>query len=177
MAFEVYPYTNFHDLNLDWIIQKFKEWGAEWAEVKELFDNFSADLTDIYNRLDNYGLRIEGLEVVVDRHTDEISRLGRQIAILNSQLDYELGLIEDNYTELRAQIDTIAEASQLHMYSPFTGEYVTLETVINELADFHLANAITAGDYDAVQITAGAYDALDLTAIEYDSNATAYIHL
>lgn len=28
-VFEQFPYTNFHDLNLDWALQKLKEWDTE----------------------------------------------------------------------------------------------------------------------------------------------------
>lgn len=54
------------------------------------------------------------------------------------------------------------------MTSPFTGETVRLEVVINELASLHKDDALTAGEYDALAIDADYYDSLDLTAFDYD---------
>lgn len=55
-----------------------------------------------------------------------------------------------------------------YMTSPFTGETVRLEIVINELASLHKDDALTAGEYDALSIDADYYDSLDLTAFDYD---------
>lgn len=54
------------------------------------------------------------------------------------------------------------------MYSPFTGDYVPIITVINELAFLHRSDALTAAEYDALQLTAADYDAEDITAYDYD---------
>lgn len=47
MSFEVFPYTNFHEMNLDWLIEKMKELVKEWMdvdkkweEIRELIENF-----------------------------------------------------------------------------------------------------------------------------------------
>lgn len=63
-----------------------------------------------------------------------------------------------------------------HMYSPFTGVWSTLQTVINEIIDFSdRAHSITAGDFDAAELTAGEFDALDMYAYTFDFNAADII--
>lgn len=62
-----------------------------------------------------------------------------------------------------------------YMTSPFTGEYVRLEIVINELASLHKSDALTASEYDALDITAAYYDGLDLTAYQYDWNGKTLV--
>ena len=63
-----------------------------------------------------------------------------------------------------------------HMYSPFTGLWSTLQTVINEIIDFSdRAHSITAGDFDAAELTAGEFDALDMYAYTFDFNAADII--
>lgn len=57
-----------------------------------------------------------------------------------------------------------------YMTSPFTGEYVKLEIVINELASLHRAFALTAQEYDLKDLTAEDYDLLLLSAYDYDWN-------
>ena len=58
-----------------------------------------------------------------------------------------------------------------YMYDPFTGDYVPLQTVIEELANLHKENPITAEEYDALDITAEDYDALEIGAKDYDFRA------
>lgn len=54
-----------------------------------------------------------------------------------------------------------------HMYSPFTGDYVTVQTVIMELAHLHMGG-VTAEYYDGLELTAEEYDNKELTAFQYD---------
>ena len=62
-----------------------------------------------------------------------------------------------------------------YMISPFTGEMVRLEVVINELASLHKTDALTATEYDVKDLTAAYYDALDLTAYDYDWNGKTLV--
>lgn len=62
-----------------------------------------------------------------------------------------------------------------YMTSPFTGQYVRLQVVINELASLHKSDALTASEYDALDITAAYYDGLDLTAYQYDWNGKTLV--
>ncbi len=62
-----------------------------------------------------------------------------------------------------------------YMVSPFTGEMVRLEVVINELASLHKMDALTASEYDAKDLTATYYDGLDLTAYDYDWNGKTLV--
>lgn len=55
-----------------------------------------------------------------------------------------------------------------YMYSPFTGEWVTLQTVINELAAIHRAYSLTATELDALDKTVSEYDAYEYTAFRFD---------
>lgn len=43
--FENFPYTNFHDLNMDWILQKVKELAAEFAALNKDNAKFKSDTT------------------------------------------------------------------------------------------------------------------------------------
>lgn len=62
-----------------------------------------------------------------------------------------------------------------YMVSPFTGEMVRLEVVINELASLHKTDTLTATEYDAKDLTATYYDSLDLTAYDYDWNGKTLV--
>lgn len=82
--------------------------------------------------------------------------------LLLSAYDY------DNYGKTLIQLSGYYKNPWHYMTSPFTGEYVPLETVINELASLHKDDALTATEYDTLDITATYYDSLDLAAYDYD---------
>lgn len=47
--FRQFPYTNFHDLNLDWLLDEMKKLITEWAEYHEKLDKLYNDITDAFN--------------------------------------------------------------------------------------------------------------------------------
>ena len=91
-----------------------------------------------------------------------------------SQYD-SLGLTASEYDALNLsarEYDTLGykllyKDPDHYMLSPFTGEYVPLQEVIDKLAQFHM-EGLTASEYDAKDLTATAYDDLELTAFNYD---------
>ena len=78
----------------------------------------------------------------------------------------------DLYGAKRFRID-----SNLYMHSPFTGEYVFYQDVINQLAELHFNNPITASEFDALLITVTAFEAKALSAYTFDSNAKTALKL
>lgn len=57
----------------------------------------------------------------------------------------------------------------LYMYSPFTGEWMSMKQVILQLADFHL-DAVTAQELDDAMVTAEEFDNGNVTGYEFDSS-------
>lgn len=54
----IYPYTDFHELNLDWFLAQFKELVSDWEtfehDMTEEWDNIKNDWTTLYNYVHNY---------------------------------------------------------------------------------------------------------------------------
>ena len=170
MVFENFPYTNMHDLNLDWIIKKVEGWSVEWAEVKQAYEEFAYDLSTIEAQL-------EQLQLTADDHTLQIQNLNGLVAQdmndlhqLKTNLDVAFNTLDNILSNMEGRIEAIETNATFYMYSPFTGQYEPLSQVIMELASFHLEDALTAAEYDALDMTAGYYDGKDLTAIQYDSS-------
>lgn len=170
MAFEQLPYSNFHDLNLDWIIQQVKEWAAEWDSVKRAFEELDLDFKDVENRLTALEASDVRLSAAVNNLRLTVEQLNNKVIILNSRVTELRNTVSDNYTELDGRVTELEESQVLYMFSPFTGEYEPLPDVITELAQFHLEDALTASEYDALDMTAAYYDAKVLTAYQYDSS-------
>lgn len=78
----------------------------------------------------------------------------------------------DLYGEKRFRVD-----SNLYMHSPFTGEYVFYQDVINQLAELHFNNPITASEFDALLLTVTVFEAKALSAYTFDSNAKTALKL
>ena len=78
----------------------------------------------------------------------------------------------DLYGAKRFRVD-----SNLYIHSPFTGEYVFYQDVINQLAELHFNNPITASEFDALLLTVTAFEAKALSAYTFDSNAKTALKL
>lgn len=78
----------------------------------------------------------------------------------------------DLYGAKRFRVD-----SNLYMHSPFTGEYMFYQDVINQLAELHFNNPITASEFDRLLLTVTAFEAKALSAYTFDSNAKTALKL
>lgn len=148
-------------------------------------EQFLHDLPDLENVI--VWNPITGSETTINKALSDLYTISRTDGLTAEEYDgLELTAEEYDDLELEAfEYDTYAKATLgrwgiyknplYYMYSPFTGEYVTIISVINELASYHMVGAITAADYDAKEITAGDYDALDLTAYDYDFHASTLL--
>ena len=145
------------------------------AKIEELIASIP-DLTtvNVYNPVRNNLLTT--IQVAVDDLYDVIARR----EALTAQ-DYDnAGLTAQEYDALNLSaydydmfgsrfIAGEVDPSNLeYMFSPLSGTWMPVRSVVLELAKFHLTG-ITAGDYDALVLTAEAYDAKNITAYEFDS--------
>lgn len=155
----------------------------EWVEAR--LQQFINELPDLENVI--VWNPIKGKETTINQALSDLYSISRTDGLTAEEYDsMELEAGDYDSLDLTAwEYDTYAKATLgrwgiyknplYYMCSPFSGEYVPITTVINQLASFHMDEAITAGAYDAKEITAGDYDALDLTAYNYDFHATALL--
>lgn len=161
------------------LVLKYYYLGKDYTDFKiqELINSLP-ELTTVYvfNPIKGH---ITTLQVAIN----DLYDLGRPYGITAKEYD-ELLLTASEYDALEItalEYDLYAtkileEAGLIknkwhYMYDPFTGDYVPLQTVINELADLHKENPITAAEYDALEITADDYDGREITAQNYDFKA------
>ena len=83
-AFEFFPYTNFHELNLDWLLRKVREYIERFEKLdgdfKKLQDNFDDLKTWVESFID------EGLKDAVDAKLDEWLEDGTIEALVNGEV-------------------------------------------------------------------------------------------
>lgn len=79
-AFEHFPYTNFQDLNLNWLLSKVKEYGDSIGD----FENELNEAVDLFNALKNNVIEL-GSEI--NTINDHISDLTQSISIIVDNLE------------------------------------------------------------------------------------------
>lgn len=186
-----YPYSNVHELNLNWIINQLKTLENEVYAVIELSKNWESEVNKLNDRMlaiEEENLKLRRLyETFSQEIRQEFNTLRNeqivQFEILKDSIDSRFATLQNNieitlndFNErilyLNKKLDTTLEnlPSLIFITSPFTGETENIVDVINELASSQRIEALTALEYDNLELTAIAYDNYELTAYEYDWN-------
>ena len=100
--FENFPYTNFHELNLDWLLQKMKELAAEQKTLEEAMD----ELEYTIHHLDVDQAVVETLNNMLadgtlgDLMAEAIAEYESQIGNIIAQQNQEIGVIKARVDEI-----------------------------------------------------------------------------
>lgn len=157
-----YPYTDFHELNLDYILKKMKELEADLdglleeavrqatenaeAYVDEKLADVIAQFNQLKNDVDALSDQFEGLETAFDAFTALVDRkieviqntLDSRIAGVNARTD---ALIASNNEFLLAEMGRYL--NQITVTNYFTGLDTSIQDMFNYLAMLHLTDSIT----------------------------------
>ena len=180
-----FPYTDFHELNLDWVIKQTKEHGKqiaylneEFAKITVLTEDYIQSMIDRAIETNNLVIAQQLIKLKAEITTEYKGYVTAQINALTVYIDNQ----DVHYDQLAqgyantalADAKDYVDAEVLDytmMINPITGVYEDVRNVVNDIVYyFHTGDALTAGEYDALDLTAGAYDAYDITAYDYDFN-------
>lgn len=165
--FEQFPYTNFHDLNLDTIA---KAIANMQADVDGLLEEAKAYTDEIKKEVD---LELAAQIVQVQHMIDQAqANFDAQIDAIESLLDDYLAdameYTDDKVSGLRTYVDDQLAGIGVEVLDPVTGIMGSVQAAINSLFGLHTEDALTATEYDALDLTATVYDGKQLTATNYD---------
>ena len=96
--FEQFPYTNFHELNLDWVLK-------EWAEQKREFETIAEAFADLKSYVENY---FENLDVQdeIDAKLDEMMSEGQLTDVLMQAIAIYEGSFQQQINALSSRMDS-----------------------------------------------------------------------
>lgn len=91
MAFSNFPYTDFHNLNLDWVLDTVKGLNTEWKLYNTEWEAWKNEITHYVENLDYYG--------AVSDYMNGLKNSGELSDMLNSWLgaDFNIVCIGDSY--------------------------------------------------------------------------------
>lgn len=178
-----FPYSDFHELNLDWLIKKTKElqentaWlMEEFAKIEVLTEEQIQSMIDQAIAANNLILAQE-LQELKDQITLEYkgyvtAQINALTVYIDNQDSYYNGLAEGYAITAENNANAYTDSQVLSytmMINPITGVYEDVRNVVNDIVFyFHTGDALTASEYDALDLTATYYDGKQLSAYDYD---------
>lgn len=191
-----FPYSDFHELNLDWLIKQTKEnldkieyLEEEFSKIVVVTEDHIQEMIDASIRANNLvvfneinQVRADLTNAINDLNTDLTARYK---AYTDAQIALQKIYIDNQdifyFEQAKAYSDANLEAAKTYtdntvqiatyMINPITGVYEDVRNVVNDIVSyFHTADALTAIEYDALELTAEDYDNYELTAYDYDFN-------
>lgn len=180
-----FPYSDFHEMNLDWLIKQTKANMDLIKELQETIAQIQVLTKDQIDAMINTAINTNN-EVIYTKMTQlkaEITNeyttmINNQIAQLKVYLDnqdlYYFNLGKEYSDNILVQAKEYSDSQVIDytmMINPITGEYDDVRNVVDDIIIyFHSDNSLTAQEYDDLDLTATAYDAYDISAYDYDFN-------
>ena len=169
MAFEQFPYTNFHELNLDWVLKEVKrvseavdKWSTEVLEAAKVYTD--SKVAAEAERADQANLELKQSVETAIRDFQNV--VNGTLAGFQEQLRQQDSQIESNLAAARGYTNTqIAQNNEylmdeiskglidLKVLNLFTGKYVTVQEMFDYLSTFHLTGAISVSQIGNAQRT------------------------
>lgn len=185
MFYNSYPYTDFHELNIDAFLKAVREAQEKITTLEEEFAKIEILTKDQIELMISQAIAVNNIKLANDlqkMHDDITSeytnyvqyRINQLTSYVDSQ-DTHYNTLAQNYADnALSQANSYTDTKILDynmMINPITGQYDDVRVVVDDIVNyFHMENALTAGEYDALELTAEDYDDYELTAYDYDFN-------
>jgi len=178
-----YPYSDFHELNLDWLLQEMKDLDDRLdnaiaeitatveANVKAYVDDQLAGLINDFAQIQREFAEVkdatEDMEAFITAYVIDVNArldglktyIDNQVISVNDRTD---ALIASNNEMILSQLSETLRSLTVINY--FTGEEISIQDMFNYLAMLHLTDSI---DYDTMASRAKTYTQLAGLNISY----------
>ena len=193
--FDGLPYTNFHELNLDWLLKEVKALGAridglkddiiteanrytdqKIISIKNDFEALKAEFNRIVADLDEqYDVFIDVVEAQFEFMREEIrsfeARMAAQETRINERTDIAIQQALDAFSEKIPE-----EFEQLTVNNFFTGQLVSIQDMFDYLASLHVQNGLTYDEITAKRKTYAQMAAYNATYQQITLNSASIIN-
>ena len=171
--FEQFPYANFHELNLDWILKKIKELDEKvdsiedriLAQAKQYTDEQFGILSNEFNQLEDEFVAFKSN--VNAQFAAYTAKQDRAFADYKKLVDAQIALLEQEIRDAKAELQTLLTQANAYtdasmalleqqlpdiitkniknakVYNLLTGKYVTIQAMFDFLCLFHAPGALT----------------------------------
>lgn len=180
-----FPYSDFHELNLDWLIKQTKAsmdaittLQEQMAQIEVLTEeqiNAMINAAIASNNIILYNSMLELKNELTEAYKNYTNNQIAQLKIYVDNQDVYYDNLAKSYADT-ALINAKAYTDQsvldyTMMINPITGNYDDVRVVITDIFNNFLTNdSLTAAEYDALALDAETYDLKELTAYDYDFN-------
>lgn len=192
--FNKYPYTDFHELNADFLLQRMAAIEKQIATIKEeiegeIFEWVQAQLAPYEKQLNDLIAEVKNLENTTEatlaaydaRINAFVLSVNNQLAQIRSDLVASIQAVND-LTDLKIDqnntwlLNTISEnvGDLFQVLNPFTGTMVSIQSMVDYLSAFHIVDGI---DYDTMNtraLTYSAWNALSMTYTDLTLHGNTY---
>lgn len=136
-----FPYTNFHDLNLDWVIEYVKSAKSEVEDIINQFENIIVQTTgDSTNKV----MSQNAVTVQLNYLSSRINSLNTTIEELTNKVDQDIanlasfeGETESNFNSDRLRLSTIENTlTRLYVFVKHTATEDTINVSMSELLNY-----------------------------------------
>ena len=150
----------------------------DWVEIT--LRQFLENLPESFVVVSPFSGQIVSVQEAINELYDNASRFR---AITCAEFD-SLGLTASEFDALELTawqfdvygLDYLPIKDEKHnMYSPFTGEWVSIKSVVEDLATLHRLYALTCSEFDGKELTVDEFEVYDMTAYQFDWNAKQII--
>lgn len=183
--FNKYPYTDYHELNADFILERLKSIEEQIATIKEEIEGeiliwFEEQMKPYEETLDALinevtELKEETEETLADydtRITNFINDVNNELANIRRELVSSIDAV-NALTDLKIEQNNIYIMNEVTenvgnlflVQNPFTGDEVTIQAMVDYLSAFHITDGI---DYDEMASRALTYTQFNGLNITYE---------
>ena len=178
-----YPYTDFHELNADYLLgrlkavedqidnieESIKEELSEW--LKEQLAPYEETLEQLIQEVNDLSEQTAQTLAEYDQKiTDFINTVNGELASIRQELIDSIQAVND-LTDLKIEQNNIYLLNEITqnvgdlfvVQNPFTGGIVTIQEMIDYLSAFHITDAITYTEMANRALTYNQFNALNIT--------------
>lgn len=171
--FEQFPYANFHELNLDWILKKIKELDEKVDNIEDRIlkeanaytDQQIAIIRNEFNELEDEFIAFKS--DVNAQFAAYTAKQDRAFADYQKLVNAQIALLEQEIRDAKAELQTLLRQANAYtdasmalleqqlpdiitkniknakVYNLLTGKYVTIQAMFDFLCLFHAPGALT----------------------------------